>query len=666
MKKQRHLALSRPIKRNDRITAPAFWVRELRILRKLLPGKDDEGNDYEIRRVRLKRGLNIVWAPPEEATQPAQMYEDGIAGHASGKTTFCRVLRFVLGEGNFGPDALREAVRGTFKEAWALAEVFIGPDCWLVGRALVPSLHHFALKGWELDAFLEQQPPQPEGSHKSFVETLEQAACNGLPADARYAWRHLLPWVARDQECRFAAIHLWRNSALSEAEAPDTNIADQHLLMRAVLRLLESEEHKARLKAEATAKRVDELEDKKRIAEAKLVEDEARLDADLLPLKDDAEKFEDKRKLLAGAGEIIAEQIEQLGDDEELTHARQECSRLSNQQSALQSKVDALVTTIDETKKDIEMTKDSVQKLKDQARESSTQTAADACPRTLTDAIARGCVEKQKQLISLGEPPEKIFAAQLTLFEKRQTRQAGELATKRTELATVSSQLTKAEAVKKAADASRTKRLAPLRTKYSANAARVERIANVQLSQATVKAATEKLATEQATLETERADVISRRKMGEGALPKFSEVFGDVVRAVMGPQVKAEATINEKGLTLRVQRHAELQGSALATIRVLAFDLAALVQSIEGEGVHPRFLIHDGPREADLSRVIYERFFLYAERMEEESSANGELPFQYILTTTTPPPEHMQNGSDWMRMTLNAAVTKERFFREDL
>jgi len=128
----------------------------------------------------------------------------------------------------------------------------------------------------------------------------------------------------------FAAIHLWRNSALSEAEAPDTNIADQHLLMRAVLRLLESEEHQARLKAEATAKRVDEVEDKKRIAEAKLAEDEARLDADLLPLKDDAEKFEDKRKLLAGAGEIIAEQIEQLGDDEELTHARQECSRLSN------------------------------------------------------------------------------------------------------------------------------------------------------------------------------------------------------------------------------------------------------------------------------------------------------------------------------------------------
>jgi len=666
MKKQRHLALSRPIKCHDSITAPIFWVRELRLLRKLLPGKDDEGNDYEIRRVSLKRGLNIVWAPPEEAAQPAKMYEDGIAGHASGKTTFCRVLRFVLGEGNFGPDGLREAVKDTFKEAWALAEVFIGPDCWLVGRALVPSLHHFALKGWEIESFLAQQPPQPEGSHKRFVETLEQASCSGLPADTRYTWRHLLPWLARDQECRFAAIHLWRNSALSEADAPDTNVADQHLLMRAVLRLLDSDEHKARVKAEATAKRVIEWEDKKRIAEAKLAEDVARLDADLVPLKDEAEKFEEKRRLLAGAGEIISEQIEQLGDDAELTTARQECSRLATEQGVLQSEVNTLAAAIEDTKKEIVMMKDEVQKLKDQARESSTQAAADFCPRRLKEAEARGCVEKQPQLPLPGESSEQVFARQVVRFEQRRDRQTRDLQTKRRDLAAVSSQVTKAEAAKKTAEANRTKRLAPLRIKYSANAARVERIANVQLSQAAVKAATEKFTTEQAMLETERAAVISLRKSSEDVLPKFSAVFQDVVQAVMGPQVAATVTVTEKGLTLRVQRNAELQGSALATIRVLAFDLAALVQSIEGDGVHPRFLIHDGPREADLSRIIYERFFLYAERMEEESSAVGEPPFQYILTTTTPPPENMQSGTEWMRMTLNAAVKKERFFREDL
>ncbi len=666
MTRQKHLGLSRPIKRDEGIVAPVFWVRELRILRKLLPGKDDEGEDYEIRRVRLKRGLNIVWAPPEEAEEPAQMYEDGIAGHASGKTTFCRVLRFVLGEGNFGPDALREAVRETFQEAWTLAEVFIGPDQWLVGCSLVPSLHHFALKGWTMDDFLAQRPPQARGSYEQFTDALEAACCGGLPPDPRYAWKQLLPWLARDQECRFAAIHLWRNSALSEAVAPDTNVADQHLLMRAVLRLLETEEHDARVKAEATAKKVVELDNALRIAEAKLLEDEDRLDADLLLLKDNAEEFEKKRKVLAGAGEIIAEQIEQLGDDEELTRAQNEVLRLTREQSALESEVRSLAETFEDTKKDIETTKDDTQKLKDQSRENPAQAAAGFCPRRLEDAIRRECVEKQPQLLPAGDPPERVFQVQLKRLEDRRDRQTREMQTKRRALAILSGELATAEGVKKSAESSRRKRLAPLRAKHTESVARVERIANVQRSQAGVKTAKEKLATEQANLEEQRADVISRRKMGEGALPKFSEVFGDIVRAVMGPQVKAEATITEKGLTLRVQRNAELQGSALATIRVLAFDLAAIVQSIEGAGVHPRFLIHDGPREADLSRIIYERFFLYARRMEEESAGGAEPPFQYILTTTTPPPSDMREGSDWMRMTLNAAIPTERFFKKDL
>jgi hypothetical protein len=52
------------------------------------------------------------------------------------------------------------------------------------------------------------------------------------------------------------------------------------------------------------------------------------------------------------------------------------------------------------------------------------------------------------------------------------------------------------------------------------------------------------------------------------------------------------------------------------TIKTLVFDLAAVVSSIEGRGDHPRFLIHDGPREGNMARVIYGRFFLYAVELE--------------------------------------------------
>lgn len=663
---QTHLPLSRPITPAVGITSPTVWIREVRILRKLLPGKDAEGKDYEIRRVSLKRGLNIVWAPPEDAAEPAALYEDGIAGHSSGKTTFCRVLRYVLGEGNFGPDALREAVRTVFTEAWALAEVFIGPDCWLVGRTLVPSLHHFALKGWELDAFLAQQPPQPRGSFEQFMETLGTECCRPLPADPRYALRQLLPWLARDQECRFAAIHLWRNSALSEAEAPETNVADQHLLMRAVLRLLESKEHNARVLVETSAKDLEKLESEERIAKAKFDEDVFRLDADLTALKDYDDALADKSKLLAGAGEIIAEELEKLGDDAELARAQQEVLRLSTLQSGISSEVTALKNAVDDTAKDIETTNDEIQQLQDQARQNPARAARNYCPHTWEQAVENKCVEEQGKLLPPAEPPAKAFDRQRARLEMRHGVQTSELAINRDRLTKVNRELEVAEAGKRTAESNRRTRLAPLRSQYANNAARVERITNVQRSRASLKTIAARLTKANENLERQRADVIEQRKAAEVGLENFSEVFGDVVRAVMGPQVSAKATVTEKGLSLRIQRNAELQGSALATIRVLAFDLAAIVQSIEGNGFHPRFLIHDGPREADLSRVIYERFFLYAKRMEEESASSGVIPFQYILTTTTPPPPEMRQQSEWMRMTLNAAIKFERFFREDL
>ncbi len=48
---QKHLSLSRPMKPAAGVITPVMWVRELRILRRLLPGKDVYGRDYEIRRV---------------------------------------------------------------------------------------------------------------------------------------------------------------------------------------------------------------------------------------------------------------------------------------------------------------------------------------------------------------------------------------------------------------------------------------------------------------------------------------------------------------------------------------------------------------------------------------------------------------------------------------
>ena len=80
----------------------------------------------------------------------------------------------------------------------------------------------------------------------------------------------------------------------------------------------------------------------------------------------------------------------------------------------------------------------------------------------------------------------------------------------------------------------------------------------------------------------------------------------------------------------------------------------------------PDSYIHDGPREADMARLIYERFFLYARKLEQSFDDPAAASFQYIITTTTPPPKNMLRDDEWLRMKLNTTQTDERFLREDL
>jgi hypothetical protein len=116
-------------------------------------------------------------------------------------------------------------------------------------------------------------------------------------------------------------------------------------------------------------------------------------------------------------------------------------------------------------------------------------------------------------------------------------------------------------------------------------------------------------------------------------------------------------------LSLLVDEHGERDSAAIATVKLLAFDLAALTASAEGQGTFPRFLMHDGPREADIAPEIYERLFLYGRELEKCFS--GEPSFQYIVTTTTPPPDAFQKDP-WLRLRLAGAPGEERLLRCDL
>ena len=109
--------------------------------------------------------------------------------------------------------------------------------------------------------------------------------------------------------------------------------------------------------------------------------------------------------------------------------------------------------------------------------------------------------------------------------------------------------------------------------------------------------------------------------------------------------------------------NSSLSSAALNAVKNICFDLTALTASIGGIGTHPRFLIHDGPRVSDLAATIFKQYFLYAHQLEK--IAESDTSFQYIITTTEPPPEELQK-LPWLVCQLDATSPETRLLRCNL
>lgn len=91
-------------------------------------------------------------------------------------------------------------------------------------------------------------------------------------------------------------------------------------------------------------------------------------------------------------------------------------------------------------------------------------------------------------------------------------------------------------------------------------------------------------------------------------------------------------------------------GEAYRVLEVLLGDIAAMLSWCLGIGHFPSFIVHDCPREADMSAMLYEQLLNVLYELEQDLTI--EPPFQYIVTTTTPPPLALQS-SPYRRLELS-------------
>ena len=166
----------------------------------------------------------------------------------------------------------------------------------------------------------------------------------------------------------------------------------------------------------------------------------------------------------------------------------------------------------------------------------------------------------------------------------------------------------------------------------------------------------------ESTLAETHDAVAHYRDSSSATIKRLSNWFDIVLRELVPGDIRGSAKLDGNGLKLDVELGGNRSTAAIDSLKVVAFDLATLAMSMERSLFLPGMLVHDSPREADLSQTVYERLFAFAVKLEECTS---DPLFQYVLTTTTAPPEDFRK-EPWLRLVVKGAPAQQRLLKVDL
>ena len=632
---------------------PRLWIRRLVVWGE--PG-------VVLREVRLRPGLNIIWAP-DPADRSDVPEQEAILSHGSGKTLFCRLLRYCLGEDRLAPNEQRDKISQAFPKGRVGAEIVVDGIQWAVVRSIGIDRQHFAVRDVALEA-VESGDLEPTG-----IDPFLQAIAAGVLSqevaalvsrdDPLSAWRIALAWLARDQECSFDKPLDWRSSD-SDSGSPARPLLPRQRLdaLRALIGAIVPEEYQLRTEIEALEAQRNQADQeathRRREAErlrTRLVSDLGQGQSDLPHGRMAIEPL--RRAALDVARSAVVDprdlsDIEGLRSDADA--ARRRLGDLERRLAA----VDARIPEIESILRRIGGELPGVSVRVDQAQ----HIVCPICEVPVDRALAEGCNLSHK-LPDLDEAQRRIAE-----LEQDQARESHRLQECRSERSQIVQELEPA----RRDETSATERLrAAERARDDRSDAwfkarllldEVNRLDQLYDQQEEMQSRGGALEGE---IQRKREQAEALRGRHAAVFERLSQLFDGILRELIGSDATGTIGLDGKGLRLSIELGGERSTAALDSLKVIAFDLAAMYMSIEGRAHQPAFVIHDSPREADLGLSIFHRLFHLVHRMEGTS----ERPqFQYILTTTTSPPDELRQ-SPWLAETLGG-VAEERLLKCDL
>jgi hypothetical protein len=147
----------------------------------------------------------------------------------------------------------------------------------------------------------------------------------------------------------------------------------------------------------------------------------------------------------------------------------------------------------------------------------------------------------------------------------------------------------------------------------------------------------------------------------------LNTIFSTAAKNVLpSANYDGKVELEERELHFQITHGGTMTGEAMETLAVLLADISCLIyNSFSSLSYLPGILLHDSPREADLGLRLYRGFFRFAAQLETEFQSHGGCPFQYIITTTTPPPKALTKDAHVV-LRLDASKESELLFRRDL
>ncbi|MGE3875275.1 MAG: DUF2326 domain-containing protein [Parvibaculaceae bacterium] len=634
---------------------PRLWVRRLAIF---------SDPQTIVRDVPLKPGLNIIWTPDMSSSGSRAL------AHGSGKTTFCRLLRACLGEPGYATDVQRSRLMTRLPNGLVAAEILIDGVSWVAVRPLGLPGGEFVVQADSIeDAIARGRCDGDQTSIDpiivaSFFSTIAGATPPDVSRD--HVWDVLRAWMTRDQECRLADILAWRSSQTqTRSRAQVLGEVAKLTMVRLALRALDAEERVA-------AAREREL--------VAAVEEERRRHA--YQQQRHAEGLQGVRRALNAGDEVGCDDtIDRKGLISLAEAALAEAMRadlpkppdvgsIFERLKTLNDERDELVGRRQLLEKEVEPKRVEANHLRSEASLGEIDITqgrvrvCQICRVQVDEVLAKGCGISLERC-DLPAIRAAIAEKQKKADELDSEANAAEQEAKRTEAL-----IQRLEPRKQALEAEANTADATSSAAQAAAKAVQDRVYRARRTLDDVRSLREREAAAKPTppgtaeLEAVRAQMEAGRARARAAIRTLEERYQGIMAAWLPEGVAGTIKLDGNGLKVDAEfsGRGEVSTAALDSLKIVAFDLAALHMAVEEKADLPAFLIHDSPREADLDGQLYAGLFKLVHQWGE---AAGTPCFQYIVTTTTSPPPELQDDR-YVRLQMSSTPAEQRLFAMDI